>query len=122
MRSLLNYFPTVAICLFHVTYLLQENRLDQKNMDVLYLFKTIWQRKWLLLLVGIATAALTYFLAGLIPPSYKSEAIVRAGIIESRAIDLERDNPYEQQFQVSSQFENMLNSFYLLNLNGEEGG
>ncbi|MEM1324606.1 MAG: Wzz/FepE/Etk N-terminal domain-containing protein [Bacteroidota bacterium] len=77
-------------------------------MDILYLFKILWQRKWLLLIVGIATAALTYFLAGFIPASYKSEAIIKAGIIESSAIDLERDNPYVQQFQVSSQFENML--------------
>jgi uncharacterized protein involved in exopolysaccharide biosynthesis len=77
-------------------------------MDVVYLFKILWRKKWLLLFVGVATAALTYFLAGFLPDAYRSEAIVKAGIIESRAIDLERDNPYVQQFQVSSQFENMI--------------
>lgn len=62
----------------------------------------------MLLLVGASTTVLTYFLMGFVPPEFKSEAIISTGIIERRAIELERENPFRQQFQVSSQFSNFV--------------
>lgn len=78
-------------------------------MDLLFILNILWKRKWLLLLTAIATTLLTYFLLGLWPAEYKSEAILRTGIIERRGVDLERDNPFVQQFQVRSQFSNLIN-------------
>lgn len=78
-------------------------------MDLFYIFNILWRKKWWLLVVAISATALTYFLASLMPPNYRSEAIISTGIIEPRTLDLERDNGYRQQFQVSSQFSNMVN-------------
>ncbi len=78
-------------------------------MDLLFILNILWKRKWLLLLTALLTTALTYFLLGFLPPKYKSETILHTGIIERRGVDLEKDNPFVQQFQVRSQFSNLTN-------------
>lgn len=78
-------------------------------MDLFYIFNILWRKKWWLLVVAISATVLTYLLANLMPPNFKSEAVISTGIIEPRTLSLERDNAYRQQFQVSSQFSNMVN-------------
>ncbi|MEL6943811.1 MAG: Wzz/FepE/Etk N-terminal domain-containing protein, partial [Bacteroidota bacterium] len=75
-------------------------------MDLFYILQILWKKKWLLIAVAISTTALTYFLVKLLPPEFKSEAVISTGVVERWAIELERDNPFVQQFQVNSQFSN----------------
>lgn len=75
-------------------------------MDLFYILQILWKKKWLLIAVAISTTALTYFLVKLLPPEFKSEAVISTGVVERWAIELERDNPFMQQFQVNSQFSN----------------
>ncbi|MEM0994844.1 MAG: Wzz/FepE/Etk N-terminal domain-containing protein, partial [Bacteroidota bacterium] len=77
-------------------------------MDLFYILQILWKRKWMLLLVGASTTVLTYFLMSFVPPEFKSETVITTGIIERKAIELERENPFRQQFQVSSQFSNFV--------------
>ncbi len=78
-------------------------------MDLQYIFQTLWKKKWILLLTALGTALLTFFLLRLLPPTFKAEGVVSTGIIERKAIDLENDNPFVQQYQVRSQFSNYIN-------------
>ncbi|MEM8523526.1 MAG: Wzz/FepE/Etk N-terminal domain-containing protein [Bacteroidota bacterium] len=75
-------------------------------MDLFYILRILWKKKWLLIAVAIGTTALTYFLVKLLPPEFKSEAVISTGVVQRWAIELERDNPFVQQFQVNSQFSN----------------
>lgn len=77
-------------------------------MDLQYLFQIVWNRKWLLALASVAAAALAFFLVSLLPPTYKAETIIGTGIINKKGIDLERENPFLQQYQVNSQFNNLI--------------
>lgn len=78
-------------------------------MDLQYIFETLWKKKWILLATAIAATALTFLLLRLMPPTYIAEGVVGTGIIERKAIDLENDNPFVQQYQVRSQFSNYIN-------------
>lgn len=77
-------------------------------MDLLFIFKVLWNRKWLLLGTIVATTLLTYFLLRLVAPNYKSEAIVQTSITERKKVDLERESPFMQQFQVKTLFSNLI--------------
>lgn len=77
-------------------------------MDLLFIFKVLWNRKWLLLGTIVITTLLTYFLLRLIAPNYKSEAIIQTSITERKKIDLEREGPFMQQFQVKTLFSNLI--------------
>ncbi len=77
-------------------------------MDLLFIFKVLWNRKWLLLGTIVVTTLLTYFLLRLIAPNYKSEAIIQTSITERKKIDLEREGPFMQQFQVKTLFSNLI--------------
>jgi len=77
-------------------------------MDLFYILQILWKKMWLLIAVAISTTALTYFLVKLLPPEFKSEAVISTGVVERWAIELERENPFVQQFQVNSQFSNFI--------------
>ncbi len=77
-------------------------------MDLLFIFNTLWNRKWLLIGTIVATTLFTYFLLRLVAPNYKSEAIIQTSITERKKVDLERESPFMQQFQVKTLFSNLI--------------
>lgn len=76
-------------------------------MDFAYLFNILLRRKWLLLSVAALAAIATWFFVGQLPPKFKVESVISSGIIDSKDITIQRDNPLIQKFQIESEF-NML--------------
>ncbi len=76
-------------------------------MDVRYFLNILWKRKWLLFAVIAATAVLTYLLASQLAKTYRSNAILSTGIIEYKGVNVEKENPFIQQFQVTNAFDNL---------------
>ncbi len=77
-------------------------------MDLQFLFQILWRRKWLLTLTSVVAAGLSFFLVTLLPPTFKAQTLIGTGIINKKGIDLERENPFLQQYQVNSQFSNLI--------------
>jgi len=77
-------------------------------MDLQFLFQILWKRKWLLVVTSIVAAGLAFFLVSLLPPTFNAKALIGTGIINKKGIDLERENPFLQQYQVNSQFSNLI--------------
>jgi len=77
-------------------------------MDLQFLFQILWKRKWLLALTSVVAAGLAFLLVSILPPTFKAETLIGTGIINKKGIDLERENPFLQQYQVNSQFSNLI--------------
>ncbi len=103
------FYYIVTVCIFVLICKIHTTIIQVRFMDLQYIFQTLWNKKWMLLLAALGTALLTFFLLRLLPPTYQAEGVVGTGIIERKAIDLENDNPFVQQYQVRSQFSNYIN-------------
>lgn len=77
-------------------------------MDIRYFLNILWRRLWLILLVAVIAAVVTYILVGRLPDTYKSNAILSTRIIESQEFRLEDANPYMQEFVTTTKFNNLI--------------
>ena len=62
----------------------------------------------MLLAISIAAVVLAYILVGLQPSTYKSQAILSAGITIDKGIKLNQNDPFIQEFQITTKFSNMM--------------
>lgn len=77
-------------------------------MDFQYLFKILWRRKWHLIALTITAVILTYFLVGLRPPSFKSNAVLSTGITIDKHINLSREDVFVQKYEIEYAFSQLI--------------
>ena len=76
-------------------------------MDIIYFIKILWQRKWMIMLATVIAAVTTYILVDLLPPTYKSEAVLATGITVRKNIKLSNEDPFVQKYEIVSAFSNL---------------
>ena len=76
-------------------------------MDIIYFIKILWQRKWMIALATLIAGATTYILVDLLPPTYKSEAVLATGITIRKNIKLSNEDPFVQKYEIVSAFSNL---------------
>lgn len=77
-------------------------------MDIFYFIKILWQRKWMLIFVSLSAVFLTFFLVGLLKPTFKSNAILATGITVRKNIKLNNEDPFVQKYEIVSAFSNLM--------------
>lgn len=77
-------------------------------MDILYFWEVIWRRKWLLIGAAGIAVVLTFFLSGLRPLVYKSNAVLSTGITLEKRIDLSKQDVFVQKYEIESAFSNLI--------------
>lgn len=77
-------------------------------MDILYFWDIIWQRKWLLIGTAGIAAMLTFFLMGLQPPNFKSNAVIATGITAEKRIEVGKQDVFVQKYEIESAFSNLI--------------
>ncbi len=76
-------------------------------MDIFYFLKVLWQRIGMLIFVVVVAAGLTYYLVGLLPQQYKSNAVLSTGITVRKNIRLSNEDPFVQKYEIVSAFSNL---------------
>lgn len=77
-------------------------------MDVGYLLRILYRRKWLILAAMLTAAAATYFFIGQKPERYKASVIVSTGIVNYQGINADNSDVVKQQYQVENAFSNLI--------------
>lgn len=77
-------------------------------MDFQYFFKILWRRKWHLIALTITAVVLTYFLVGLQPPIFKSNAVLSTGITIEKHINLSREDVFVQKYEIEYAFSQLI--------------
>lgn len=77
-------------------------------MDILYFWNVIWGRKWLLIGTAAIATLLTFFLMGLRPPVFKSNAVVSTSITGGKRIELSKQDVFVQKYEIESAFSNLI--------------
>ncbi len=77
-------------------------------MDLLLLFKILWRRKFIILAVSLAAAALTYYMVGKQAPVYKSTATLSTGIMNLGMPSVGSNNSYIQPYKIEHSFNNLI--------------
>ncbi|WP_170110161.1 GumC family protein [Flavilitoribacter nigricans] len=77
-------------------------------MDILYFWDIIWRRKWLLIGTAAIAVVLTFFLIGLQPPVFKSNAVLSTGITGGKRIELSKQDVFVQKYEIESAFSNLI--------------
>ncbi|MEL6925974.1 MAG: hypothetical protein AAFO94_18175, partial [Bacteroidota bacterium] len=78
-------------------------------MDIQYFLNILWRRKWLILVAMLVPAVATYFFLDRQEEAFKANSILAysAGTVDVTGLDLDKDNPFIQQFQLEAGFETM---------------
>ena len=77
-------------------------------MDIGYLLKILARRKWLILSVMLASAALMFFLIGRKPEAYRSTVMVSTGIVNYKGINSSGSDGFVQPYQIANAFSNLI--------------
>lgn len=77
-------------------------------MDFQYLFKTLWRQKWQLIALTVTAVVLTYFLVGLQPPAFTSNAVLSTGITIDKHINLSREDVFVQKYEIEYAFSQLM--------------
>ena len=77
-------------------------------MDIQHFIKIFWRKKFTLLSIMMASAVLAYLVVGMQAASYKSNAILSAGITIDKSIKLNQNDPFVQEFEINSKFSNLM--------------
>lgn len=77
-------------------------------MDILYFWDIIWRRKWLLIVSAVVAAVITFFLMGLKPPVFKSNAVLSTSITVDKRIELSKQDAFVQKYEIESAFSNLI--------------
>ncbi len=77
-------------------------------MDIRYFFSVLGRRKWLLMSSALLAAVFAWVLIGFLPKSYKSSASVATGLIEQKSIKVGEENVFQQEFEIQTKFDNMI--------------
>ena len=77
-------------------------------MDLQYFLNVLWKRKWLLFVVGLTAAIATFFLVGLTPYKFKSQAVIETNVLNNLRLDVLNDNPFMQEYQTKSKFSQLM--------------
>ncbi|MFT7453169.1 MAG: succinoglycan biosynthesis transport protein ExoP, partial [Patescibacteria group bacterium] len=79
-------------------------------MELQYFLNILWRRKWLILASMLVAALTAFFIVGRQAYTYKAEATISTGIIGEQGLDLTRNNPYIQEYQIKMHFGNLITS------------
>jgi succinoglycan biosynthesis transport protein ExoP len=77
-------------------------------MDLQYFLNVLWKRKWLLFVVGLTAAVATFFLVGLTPYKFKSQAVIETNVLNNLRLNVLNDNPFLQEYQTKSKFSQLM--------------
>lgn len=77
-------------------------------MDLQYFLNVLWKRKWLLLVVGLTAATAAFFLVGLTPYKFKSQAVIETNVLNNLRLNVLNDNPFLQEYQTKSKFSQLM--------------
>jgi uncharacterized protein involved in exopolysaccharide biosynthesis/Mrp family chromosome partitioning ATPase len=77
-------------------------------MDLQYFLNVLWKRKWLLFVVGLTAAIATFFLVGLTPYKFKSQAVIETNVLNNLRLNVLNDNPFLQEYQTKSKFSQLM--------------
>ncbi len=77
-------------------------------MDLSYLLKILAKRRWLIIAVLLISTIAAYLLVSLQPDKYKSSAVLSTGIIEFKGVSFQKENPFVQEYQVKSSFNQLV--------------
>ena len=76
-------------------------------MDIFYFLKILWQRKWMLIIVSLSAVCLTFFLVGLLKPTFSANTILSTGIAVRKNIRLSNEDPFVQKYEIVSAFSSL---------------
>ncbi len=77
-------------------------------MDLQYFLNILLRRKWLILSVALVAALATFFLVDRQDHKFQARASLATGIVDITGLDLNKDNPWIQQFYVDMGFGNLI--------------
>ena len=77
-------------------------------MDLQYFMNVLWKRKWLLFVVGLTAAISAFFLVGLTPYKFKSQAVIETNVLNNLRLNVLNDNPFLQEYQTKSKFSQLM--------------
>ncbi len=77
-------------------------------MDLQYFLNVLWKRKWLLFVVGLTAAVSAFFLVGLTPYKFKSQAVIETNVLNNLRLNVLNDNPFLQEYQTKSKFSQLM--------------
>ncbi len=77
-------------------------------MDLQFFIKVLLRRKWLILASMIIAAIAAFVLVGMQDREYKANAILSTGIMGAQGLNVDREIPFFQQFQIEMSVNNMI--------------
>lgn len=77
-------------------------------MDIGYLLRILFKRKWLILAAMLGAAGITFFMIGRKPERYKASVIMATGIVNYKGINSDNSDAFVQQYQVDNAFSNLI--------------
>lgn len=77
-------------------------------MELSQLLRSIWKRKWLILLVTILGTSTTFFIHSLLPGSYTSSSQIATGITDEQVISFDERSNANNYFAINNKFSSLI--------------